>query len=197
MRKSLFSEEQIVGILQEYAAGAKASELCRIDMDFSLPGERGAVMLNRLARERGHSDILVVEMGSNCEGVGWMPGPMTTTCNCISSTPVSRTRTPAQQPEIQNPGGVFRKRCPSTKRNGHRRLSYLRAPHLRPLLAPLNDGRQIEGKLDLRMTLKKRGRSVQASFNKLRDILQLLKCPYYAKEQVFCGSSACYTLKTV
>ena len=29
MRKSRFSEEQIVGIIQEYAAGAKASELCR------------------------------------------------------------------------------------------------------------------------------------------------------------------------
>lgn len=29
MRKSRFSEEQIVGIIQEFAAGAKASELCR------------------------------------------------------------------------------------------------------------------------------------------------------------------------
>jgi putative transposase len=29
MRKSRFSEEQIVGIIQEYAAGAKAVELCR------------------------------------------------------------------------------------------------------------------------------------------------------------------------
>ena len=29
MRKSCFTEEQIVGILQEYAAGAKGSELCR------------------------------------------------------------------------------------------------------------------------------------------------------------------------
>ncbi|VAX04494.1 Transposase, IS3/IS911 family [hydrothermal vent metagenome] len=29
MRKSRFSEEQIVGIIQEYAAGAKVSELCR------------------------------------------------------------------------------------------------------------------------------------------------------------------------
>ena len=28
MRKSRFSEEQIVGIIQEYATGAKASELC-------------------------------------------------------------------------------------------------------------------------------------------------------------------------
>ncbi len=29
MRKSRFSEEQIVGIIQEFAAGAKASDLCR------------------------------------------------------------------------------------------------------------------------------------------------------------------------
>ena len=29
MRKSRFSEERIVGIIQEYAAGAKVSELCR------------------------------------------------------------------------------------------------------------------------------------------------------------------------
>ena len=28
MRKSRFTEEHIVGILQEYAAGAKVSELC-------------------------------------------------------------------------------------------------------------------------------------------------------------------------
>ena len=46
-------------------------------------------------------------------------------------------------------------RDPLTKRNGHRRLSYLRAPRLRPLLTPPNDGTQIKSKLDLRMALKK------------------------------------------
>jgi len=29
MRKSRYTEEQIVGIIQEYSAGAKVSELCR------------------------------------------------------------------------------------------------------------------------------------------------------------------------
>lgn len=29
MRKSRFTEERILGILQEYAAGANVSELCR------------------------------------------------------------------------------------------------------------------------------------------------------------------------
>ena len=46
-------------------------------------------------------------------------------------------------------------RGPSTKRNGHRRLSYMKAPRLRPLLKPPNNGTQMENKLDLRMALKK------------------------------------------
>jgi len=29
MRSSLFTEEQIIGIIQEYAAGAKVTDLCR------------------------------------------------------------------------------------------------------------------------------------------------------------------------
>ena len=51
-----------------------------------------------------------------------------------------------------NPGTTL---SPSTKRNGHRRLSYLMAPRLRPLLTPPNHGTQMESKLDLRMALKK------------------------------------------
>lgn len=36
-----------------------------------------------------------------------------------------------------------------------RRLSYVMAPRLRPLLTPPNDGTQEENKLDLRVALKK------------------------------------------
>ena len=42
---------------------------------------------------------------------------------------------------------------PSTKRNGRSRLSYLRAPRLRPSLKPPNDGTQMESNLDLRVAL--------------------------------------------
>ena len=39
-----------------------------LDVDFSLPGERAAEMLNRLARERGYPDILVVDNGPELRG---------------------------------------------------------------------------------------------------------------------------------
>lgn len=39
-----------------------------IDVDFSLPGERVVELLNRVARERGHPDILVVDKGPELRG---------------------------------------------------------------------------------------------------------------------------------
>ena len=89
MRKSRFTEEQIVGILQEYAAGAKVSELCR---------------------KHGMSDATLYKWKAKYGGMT-----------------VSELR----------------------------RLSYLMAPRLRPLLTPPNDGTQMESKLDLRVALKK------------------------------------------
>jgi putative transposase len=47
MRKSRFTEEKIVGILQEYAAGAKVSELCR------KPGMSDATLYKWKARYAG------------------------------------------------------------------------------------------------------------------------------------------------
>ena len=39
-----------------------------IDVDFSLPGERVVELLNRVASERGHPDILVVDNGPELRG---------------------------------------------------------------------------------------------------------------------------------
>ena len=39
-----------------------------IEVDFSLPGERVVEMLERVARERGHPDILVVDNGPKLRG---------------------------------------------------------------------------------------------------------------------------------
>ena len=37
-----------------------------IEVDFSLPGERVVKLLERVARERGYRDILVVDNGREC-----------------------------------------------------------------------------------------------------------------------------------
>ncbi len=58
MRKSRFSEEQIVGIIQEYAAGAKVSELCRrhgmSDATFyKWKAKYGGLQVNEVKRLKG------------------------------------------------------------------------------------------------------------------------------------------------
>lgn len=68
-------------------------ECSAIDVDFSLPGERVVELLNRVARERGHPDILVVDKGPELRGRALDAGPMTTVSSSISSTLASRPRT--------------------------------------------------------------------------------------------------------
>jgi transposase InsO family protein len=146
-----------------------------IEVDFSLPGERIVDMLERVARERGYPDILVVDNGPELRGRaldGWADD------HGVQLYFIDPGK-PTQNAYIESFNGRYREEClnqhwftsifeareiiedwridynnPSTRRNGRSRLSYLMAPRPRPLLTPPNDGKQMRNRLDLRVTLK-------------------------------------------
>ena len=68
-----------------------------IEVDFSLPGERVVDMLERVARERGYPDILVVDNGPELRGRaldGWADDHGV---QLYFIDPASRPRTPVSR----------------------------------------------------------------------------------------------------
>lgn len=90
-----------------------------IEVDFSLPGERWVEMLERVARERGYPDILVVDNGPELRGRA-LDGPMITASSSTSSTRSSGKQRPTlfsdpphptQNAYIDSFNGRYREEC--------------------------------------------------------------------------------------